>query len=386
MKRVLFVTSCNPFVYGGGAQATRAYMDATIDIFGKEKLDIIIPAESKIPDDYIGCNFILAPERPLWKSIPLLLAGVTGRQEVLATNIIKEHKNDYSLCVYNGWDAGYCFKRIKDLNIKKVVIHHNEEVEYCMTTKHFATFYGYWPNLVKKVQKWAYKYADANFFLTKQDMEAFRQLYGSTNANSRVIGTFDIKETPIIIPQKEKKDYSIVLSGSMADYQTEHGITDFYNHYFDITMKLIQNVRILLTGRNPSTKILRLEQVHPDYFTIIPNPEDIMSQVRRGQIFLNPTNIGGGLKLRNMDGLRAGLPVLTHEISARGYDYYSDKPYFKIYNNEDSFEKGLRDIINFLDKTPDSHELIIRDYYDYFGYQRGVDRMKAGLGNEKTKS
>ena len=373
--RVLFVAVLDPFKSGGGSQATRAYLDATLSIFGKEKVDVVTNTGVTVPEEYAGVNFIFVPQRSKWVSYLLFFWGILGRFAVAVTNHLNRHSEEYEYCIFNGGiEAGWCFKHVKT-NVKKVTIHHNQEVKYLMDTKNIITLKGHWPYTIRMVERSAYKYSHYNLFLTNQDMVEMRECYGTTSAQNRLIGTFDFKDAPIIRPEGVKKAYHLIASGTMQHFQTVHGIMDFYNRYYQITKKRIPNLKILLTGRNPSSEIRSLESLLPDVFTIISNPQDIMAQVQKGRIYLCPTDIGSGLKLRAMDGLKCGIPILVHEVSARGYDYFYDKAYYKVYSDESTFEKGLIDILNYLEEVPDSSQIISNDYYNYFGFENGVSRF-----------
>lgn len=98
-----------------------------------------------------------------------------------------------------------------------------------------------------------------------------------------------------------------------------------------------RDISIVFTGKNPSTSLItRINELSPRV-TLKANPQDIDSIVSQCDIFLCPARLGGGMKLRVMDGLRNGLPVLAHEVSARGYRdfekkvFYIDLPIKKIF-------------------------------------------------------
>ena len=110
---------------------------------------------------------------------------------------------------------------------------------------------------------------------------------------------------------------------------------------------------------------------------IIPNPIDIEKEVVNNDIFVCPTCIGGGLKLRVMDGLKVGLPILVHEVSARGYDYFFTHDWFQIYNDKESFIAALKQIKDIF-KNIDSN-IIIQEYNNYFSFEAGVKRLKYCL-------
>ena len=96
-----------------------------------------------------------------------------------------------------------------------------------------------------------------------------------------------------------------------------------------------------------------------------------------GAIYLCTTSVGGGLKLRLMDGLKRGMADITHKVSARGYEQFFTSPFFQIYDDVESFKKGLKAIQEQLDKTDSNfQDEIINTYQKYFGYESGVSRVK----------
>lgn len=380
MQRILYVANCIPFEHGGGSQATTAYLDAVLDIFGRNQVDVMLSDKTVIPSSYKDVNFIKIPQRNKWFSRVGFLIGKMGRFVDPAYKFLKTNEDVYSHCIFNcGRESGWLAYKLRSSKIKIVTIHHNQEVEYCMDNKTLDTLYGHWPYTVRFVESRAYRYSDLNMFLTQQDMDAFEHQYGKSKGYSYVIGTFDFKDAEKINITNEKKGYDIAISGSLNNYQTIHGVVDFYSRYFDAAREIIPNVSVLLTGRSPSKEIYNMADLHPDVFTIIPSPFDIQAEVRRGHIYLCPTDIGGGLKLRVMDGLKNGLPVLVHEISARGYDPFFQSPYFSVYCDEDSFKNGLKQILCFISQNPHCAELINSDYYNYFGYEKGTERFKKAL-------
>ena len=44
-------------------------------------------------------------------------------------------------------------------------------------------------------------------------------------------------------------------------------------------------------------------------------------------IYLNPCSLGSGIKIRNFDGLRAGLPVICHKGNSYGFEHYQRIPF-----------------------------------------------------------
>ena len=91
--------------------------------------------------------------------------------------------------------------------------------------------------------------------------------------------------------------------------------------------------------------------------------------------YICPTCLGGGLKLRVMDGLKWGLPVISHTVSARGYDLFEEMGCLISYHNLDGFRRALETLktSSFEKKT------VLRAYEEIFSFEAGCNRVKKLL-------
>lgn len=381
MKKVLFLATFDFTAFGGGSQAVRAYLDSTLEIFGNDNVDVIIGTEYKLLDDYINLKVFKIPKRSLIKSLYELSKGSIARWTIPLEQFITQHYNDYDLIILNSSNTGTIVPAMKKLGLKVVTIHHNEEIEYNMDNKSIYTLGGRCSYFINNTQINAYKYSDFNLFLTVQDKEKFELMYGNPiNQINDIIGVYDYKSARVVLSSPSSYDYNIGISGSLNTYQTIHGIMDIMDNYFDILIDLIPNCKILLTGRNPSPEIIKASSDNIENIVLMPNPKEIINIIQKCAIYLCPTDIGGGIKLRAMDGLKSGLPVLVHKVSARGYDMFIGKPYFKVYNDRDSFRQGLQELLEYVSTiNTETQKQIRNDFYSYFSYEAGTNRLKKIL-------
>lgn len=379
MKRILYVATNNFNKFGGGPQAVRAYLDSVIDLFGVELVDIMIGDEYVLLDEYKSFHYVKVAKRTRFKSYIELFKGYIERWTSSLYTYLKKSHDVYEMVIINSSRSGIITSKIKKLGLKVVTIHHNDEVEYCMDNKTFYTFGGRIPFLVNRHQRHAYKHSDINLFLTIQDYKFFINKYGKNNQVNKILGVYDYKSSMVKYVSETSSSYHIGISGSLSDYQTVHGINNLEENYFFIINELIPDLRMLITGRSPSNQILQFADRYPSSIKIIPSPDDILKMLQLCSIYLCPTDIGGGIKLRIMDGLKLGLPILTHKVSARGYDAFYDKPYFKIYCDSETFRQGLEDLLLYIKNNKDFKNIIRSDYYSFFGYKAGTDRLKEYL-------
>lgn len=379
-KKVLFISTTDLFnTRGGGALATLAYFNAIYEIY-KGNVDIIL-AQKYVPKSSLNISVIPIPKTSLFNSLfDFIFHGHLTKLSSYVKSYMKKQNEKYDLCILNnGVYSAEILKDIKNYGLKTVVIHHNYEKEYFMDNKNPATFFGLYSGIISRKERRSYQNANLNLFLTIQDQLNLEKAYGKLKCKNRLLGCF---EPFLINPRKiinERFNNMIVISGSLNTYQTKIGILDFYNNYFDLTRKIIPDLKLIITGRNPVREISAIAEENANCIEIVPNPTDIFSVIEKCSIYLCPTSIGSGLKLRVMDGLKMGMPILVHRISARGYDVFFDKPYFKIYDDEVSFRTGLTELLNYMRTSYFKREEIQSDYYNFFGFQSGVNQLKRIL-------
>lgn len=369
MKKILFISSLNLNRRDGGSLATLGYYNALCKLY-PGKVDIIMPKE-----DCYGkfTNAIGIPKRNVFD---LFCNFSIHRGYRFLKNYIRKYGHEYSICIINiSRTAGDLMDEFRAVGLKTIVIHHNYEVEYTMDNKHMYTLWGLCPLLVSKIESNAYKKADVNCFLTISDMESISKAYGSTEGRNYLLGVFE-KELTTYTFSKSENNNIMVFTGSMCDYQTYHSAVLFEKEYFPILIKKYPNLKMIIAGRNPHNSIWRFQQKYPKFITVISNPPNMDVVLEQASIFLCPTCIGSGIKLRIMDGLKKGLPVLVHRISARGYEAFESKPYFQVYDDERTFITGLDIITTYIKNTKNYKNIIIQDYCAYFGFESGVQKMK----------
>lgn len=375
MKKILFLSTSNINQRSGGALATLAYYNAMKTLYPGQ-IDLLMPAEFCLGNH---SNAIKVPRRTTLEAV---LSGSIHRYKSFISSYLKNNRDSYDLCFINGGIyAGDMIDIIHNYGCKIVVLHHNFEREYQMDNKTLWTLKGLTPVLVMRNERKAYLNADCNLFLTNEDKEMFAFTYGEKRLSSHITGSFEPYNEDVLTYANERNPI-IAITGSMNTLQTISGISDINLNYYDILSTICPEWDLLIAGRNPGDVIYKFERRNPNHITVIPNPENMNDVLKSVSIYLCPTNVGGGLKLRVMDGLKAGLPILVHKVSSRGYGYYFNKPYFKVYNDKTSFENGLRELVKYCQKDF-NRESIQRDYKDYFGFDKGCERLKRALESLK---
>ena len=157
------------------------------------------------------------------------------------------------------------------------------------------------------------------------------------------------------------------------------GIRFFLN---DLLPSVPNDAEVIITGKNPPLNLneeIRELNSRSKYaqITLIPNPTNIKDIVEDCDIFICPTRLGGGIKLRVMDGLKAGLPVIAHKVSARGYSMFAEKGMLWSFENQEGFKDSLNQIVTNI-VNGDIKKKLIKEYaYQQFAFDEKVKLLKT---------
>lgn len=377
MNKILYIAASNLHKRYGGALATLAYYNAFAQLYG-DRVDLALPGECCYGR---FVNDIPIPSRGRCSAYFNSLRGHFHRYHDYFADFMKRQVNQYDVVVINGgFYAGDMTKMFQSYGIKVIVIHHNYEPEYHMDNRTLPTFGGLTPFFVVRNERRAYQSADLNAFLTTEDIRLHEMHYGKSKQKPFLLGVFEPEACDSFPGESHQvsKDSrkNIVITGSMNSVQTIKGIMDFKQRYFPILRDKFPDWKVIIAGRNPADCIMQFQAANQEVVSVIPNPKDINEVIAHGSIFLCPTNVGGGLKLRLMDGLRNGLSVLVHQVSARGYELFNEQPFFRVYGNEIQFETGVKQLTGFIDGHINNSPEICKMYRSFFGFDAGCERVK----------
>lgn len=376
--RILFVNKDNPFGVGGGDFATHAYLLAFSELC-HGNIDVFLRTGIQ-NDDSIKANFIIIPKRSLFARIQSVFTGQLHRN----VNAVKErlaagHRYDY--CVFNNSRTSTgLIKNVRSLGIKVITIHHNVEPEFVHDN------ISNWAHrlllmwLVRKAERTAWHLSDFNLFLTRQDLQAFQRLYGRNNSVNGVVGTFEYNPIPAVtLSDHGSRHLTFAITGSLCLTQGIDGIKYFLEELYQC---LPEHSTVIISGREPTAEVTALCSRY-DNVQLIPNPTNMNDIINRADVYICPTRLGGGIKLRVMDGLRLGLPVIAHSCSARGYDALANSDCLSVFDNKETFAAALKNLVSKIASGSINRNMIQQKYKEVFSYQAGVDRLKAILAEEK---
>lgn len=371
--RTLYIT--NTYLQGrsGVVNASKAFINAFAEL--SESMTLVFPQK---PENYIPeintNNVELIPIEDKRNKILKLCGFILGKMHRFSDETIQLfNKECYDIVVFDSSVTSSCLiKKARNRGLKVITIHHNYEIEYVKGDKNSILKIPllFWTYIYEKQ---SVCYSNLNLTLTLNDAMSLKKHYDK-DGRYEVLGTFEYKHSNNQVTEAHSRNsMTFVITGQLYSIQTEQSLFPWIKKYYTLLNKQYPDAKVVVAGRNPSEKLIKVCRVNG--IEIIPSPNDIDAIVRGGDYYVCPTELGSGLKLRIMDGLQQGLMVLTHERSARGYEKMMERHVLFSYNDSQSFIDALNRMV----ENKANRNTVYKAYLDYFSYEAGVERLEKIL-------
>ena len=373
--RILYILKHNPWGIGGGCYACRNYLELFTEVFKDSCFDVLICSEyleGRTSKDFVNCTFYPVSPRNKISQYLSPVTQILHRHQQVAVSMIKKNQYDYCIFDHNSI-AGSLVSICKKKGVKTIVLNHNCELEYFRDNNSWLKNLLLLP-FVRKNERKAYLKCDYNIFLTDEDRDLFKNIYGESGTKTVVGGCF-LRKGDVInhsVTPFNVACVKLVISGTIGNVQNRDGINFFLDELYEY---LPENIEVVITGRNPTEEIIK-KVAKLKNVSIIANPADILEIVGKCDVLVCPTRLGGGMKLRLIDGLRCGLPVISHKVSARGYTAFVDKGIVCQFETAEEFGSCLVKVIDLIQNGKIDKTIIGKCAEDIFSFEAALKRLK----------
>lgn len=369
--KTLFIAYTYIGGHGGGVYASRTHINLFAAL--SEKMTLVYPyKEGEEPHGLNESNIEMLPVSDARSNIRKFLDLLFGKVHRYKLNDYFFDKDRFDTVVFdNSVVSSRLIRRFNRAGIKTITIHHNYQIQYLLGDGSRLTLL---PNLfwTRIYERQAVRNSTLNITLTKQDEELLKKYYGGKKPFA-VLGVFEYQPCkPTEIPN-ESRQHRYVITGGLGSKQTEDSLLKWLDIYYPILKKMDSQAKLTIAGSNPSTKLS--DAIQSKGIELMASPADMGPILQNADYYINPVDCGGGLKLRNMDGLKYGLPVLTHKVSLRGYEKVEARGVMFSYLSKEDFAVGITRLSDL-----DMSRKEIQDIYlDLYQFDNGVKRMKEIL-------
>ena len=380
--KTLFVTYHYLHGHGGSVFASRAYVNAFAAL--SQRMTLICPVTRENGPEGLADGIKVVPV--LRSRNPLVyvrnfVLGVLHRYYDVFPRVLRE--GGFDTVVFDTCYASIrLLEKARQAGCRIITVHHNYQQEFVRDN---FTGFKRW-RMTRLTRRWegaAVQGSDINITLTEPDHQLLQRAYDPEGkCRFAVGGVFESapggKDALHSLGKTDSSfhgssvESAFLITGNLAYPQTELSLLPWLEHYWPMLCKLVPGAHLTVAGANPTAKLQ--EACARAGVTVVPNPPDMAPLLQEASCYICPTFLGGGIKLRIMDGLRYGLPVLTHSVSARGYEALLGSSVFS-YSNEKEFMEALQALIARAARP----EAIRGAFLSNFSFEAGRERLRKLL-------
>ena len=370
--KVLFVTYNYLHGNGGGIFGSRGFINAFAAL--SDQMTVLYPIKNGEAAEGLAESVRTIPvayEKSRPGKFLDLLTGRIHRFFGIFERILVER--DYDTVVFDSCYASFrLLKTARKAGCRCIVIHHNYQCEYVRDNYRFPLLLPmlFWTRIAEKA---AIRGCDLNLTVTQADLALLQRHYDRKgHAEFRVIGDFESESRHIALSEEPVTAPVYVITGNLSMRQTEQSLIPWLKEEHSVLIQEEPDAHVIVAGKAPTERIL--SECRKRGVEVVGSPVDMQTVLSRGRYYLCPTSLGSGLKLRIMDGLKNGMPVLAHRVSTRGYEAFLDRCVFS-YQDPESFRTAWKK----MKSAPMSREEIVCAYQEVFSFEAGVERVRRAL-------
>ena len=170
---------------------------------------------------------------------------------------------------------------------------------------------------VKKLEKKIISEVDL-FFATPHDIGIFKK--NGMNCK-RFASTFHLGDDRILEREKllfSEAEESIMFLGTLSWEPNINGLIWFFENVWPIIQEKHQNLKIYVIGSNADQRLLKFQEQQRVEFTGF--VEDVEEYYRRCRLSFVPLQFGSGMKVKVLEAMYRGLPMVLTPVAAEGID------------------------------------------------------------------
>lgn len=371
--KILFVSDNAIYGRGGGCIENRKHYDALKAFCDKHTAELKVISLDKRLKERLEINIEKSRKQDVF-------SRMRGHSSYLyfvwKKNLDKILEYNPDIVFLGRSRLGFIAKSVKKNLPECIVITNVDNVEWDYVEAYFAKSRGIKGKLLKYIERFGVKrdekdcikYSDNLVFLTKRNVERYKELYKYSEKN------------PIVLPicmentielEKEFQRKTVIFIGSL-DYEANalaasKLITKIWNKKFSED----QNMQLLIAGRNPGNDLIELGKKTKNV-KIIGDFSKIEEIVHKGSLMVAPIEKGAGMKVKVAETLSMGLMIAASNEALEGYEKALERDQKNAIiraNSDEEFAQAIEHYRNMTDEElkqiEQQNKEIFKELYSY---------------------
>ncbi len=328
MAKILFVSAHFPSLKAKYAGHKTAYKFLQEYSENNDSVDVIITANK---DEFIGgfepfsnVNVVLTSElTPIKKLFNVLRSKhlfplkPSTRYNKTIHQWLLQHSQNYDTIHFEFTHAAIYLRLLgpSEIKNKKIVISSHDILIQSSLRDAASIIQSFDTIKTFQFEKEIYALANEVIVQNTKDKELLSALYNI--ADSKII-----VKTPYLcdfiysvktVRKNHSSEHALLFWGAMNRRENADAILHFVKHYNDFLLK--NHYKLYIVGANPTPEVQKLQNNHITVTGFVDDPSEYFVKVKYGIV---PLLSGAGIKVKTLEMLEAGIPVISTPIGAEG--------------------------------------------------------------------
>ena len=146
-------------------------------------------------------------------------------------------------------------------------------------------------------------------------------------------------------PNYSDLPHDIIFMGTLSWEANVDGLLYFLSDVFPEILKVDAGLKFNIVGRNPDSRLIEASEKYTENIVFHGFVDSIEDVFKLGRVFILPLRFGSGMKVKCLDALYAGMPVVTTSIGAEGIDLKHDE-HALICDDSDEFSTSVLELLS----------------------------------------
>lgn len=160
---------------------------------------------------------------------------------------------------------------------------------------------------------------------------------------------------------------NVLTLGTLHYPPNADGIRWFLNEVFPLIRRQVPGVTLTIVGKNPPQDFLQIAAREPEAVRVTGYVPDLTPYLEQAGVMVVPVRAGGGMRVRILEALSRGLPVVTTTVGLEGIEA---RPGYHVLveDTEDQFAKAVVQLLqdpSLQEKLSQNGRRLIEERYDW---------------------